>query len=67
MMQITPNSIVPIAHVTVRDRDYNVYISMCTVTNNMHIFKYNDMCCDYEIFSQEGDAATWLDKPLPKY
>ena len=65
-MQITPNSMVALAHVHVSERDYNVYISMCTVTHNMHIFKYNEVCCDYEIFSREDDACTWLENPLPK-
>ena len=61
---ISPNTIIPIAHVHVKDRHYSVYISMCTVTRHMHVFKYNDVKCDYEIFATEGEANKWLEKLL---
>ena len=63
-MQITPNAMIPLAHVHVKDREFSVYISMCVTTRNMHMFKYNDHSCDYEVFSTEGEAAHWLEKPL---
>jgi hypothetical protein len=63
-MPITANSMVPIAHIHVSDTDYNVYISMCTVSHQMHIFKYNDRWCAYEVFAREDDACSWLELPL---
>ena len=69
-MPITANSMIPIAHIHVNDRDYNIYISMCTITRHMHMFKYNDRWCDYEVFATEGDACSWLEQPLsapPRY
>ena len=59
------DSIVPLAHIHVADTDYNVYISICTVTKHMHIFKYNDVSCQYEIFDGESDACEFISKPLP--
>jgi hypothetical protein len=64
MMSIQANSIIPLVHIHVSDTGYNVYISMCTVTRNMHIFKYNDQCCAYEIFHEQGAASRWLELPL---
>lgn len=63
---ITPNTMVPIAHVHVKDRDYCVYISMCTVTRHMHVFKYSEeySCCQYEIFDNEHDVCHWLSQHL---
>lgn len=63
-MSITANSMIPLAHIQVKDRDYAVYISLCTVTAQMHIFKYNDSWCDYEVFCEEGAACRWLELPL---
>jgi len=63
-MPITANSMVPLAHIEVRDSNYAVYISMCTVTQQMHIFKYNDRHCSYEVFCEEGEACRWLEIPL---
>lgn len=60
------NSMVPLAHVHVRDRDYSAYISLCSETHNIHIFKYNDTCCDYEVFggNQSELAQIFLDSYL---
>jgi len=63
-MPITANSMIPLAHIQVADRDYSVYISLCTVTSQMHIFKYNDQYCAYEVFAHEGEACMWLEIPL---
>lgn len=60
----TPNSIVHLAHVAVHDREYNVAISMCTTTRHIHIFKYNDLCCDYEVFEDYSAACDFIEKPL---
>jgi hypothetical protein len=64
MMQISPNAMIPLAHISVSDRDFNVYISLCITSRNMHIFKYNDHSCDYEVFGSEGAAVQWISKPL---
>ena len=63
-MPLTANSMIPLAHVQVRDRDYAVYISLCTVTNNMHIFKYNSQYCAYEVFDNESAACLWLEQSI---
>ena len=63
-MPITANSMIPLAHIQVADRDYSVYISLCTVSSQMHIFKYNHLYCSYEVFAEEGEACWWLEKPL---
>ena len=64
MMPITANSMIPLAHIQVAERDYSVYISLCTVTKQMHIFKYNQSYCAYEVFCEEGAACRWLEEPL---
>lgn len=58
------NTIVPLAHVTVKDRDYICYISMDTVSHNIHVFKYTDLACDYEVFSDYDLACDYLGKNL---
>lgn len=63
-MPITANSMIPLAHIQVAERDYSVYISLCTVTRQMHIFKYNQLYCSYEVFAEEGAACRWLEEPL---
>jgi len=55
---------IPVAHVHVAERDYSVYISVCLASRQLHIFKYNQSYCDYEVFDSEGSACTWLEKPL---
>ena len=59
------DSILPVAHIHVADTDYNVYISVCTVTRHMHIFKYNDRECAYELFDNQADACQFIEEPLP--
>ena len=54
-----------LAHVTVRDRDYNVYVSINTQNHCLHVFKYNDRACAYEIFTSEERAESWIEQPLP--
>jgi hypothetical protein len=63
---ISPNSIVHLAHVHVDGKNYNIAISMCLVTRHIHIFKYNDYGCDYDIFDNQADACTFIEKPMPK-
>ena len=63
---ISPNTIVHLAHVHVAGSNYNIAISMCLTTRHIHIFKYNDMGCDYDIFDNQADACTFIEKPMPK-
>ena len=64
MMDHNVYTMLRIAHVHVAGHDYNVYISMCLTTHNMHIFKYNDHACDYSIFDNEADACLFIEAPL---
>ncbi len=57
---------VPLAHVRVRDHDYAVYISLCLHTRSMHIFKYNEVCCEYDVFDVQEEATRFIEQPLPK-
>ena len=59
-------NLVTMAHIHVRDKNYNVYISICTETQNMHIFKYSEALgrCSYEIFGTSEDACRWLESNL---
>jgi hypothetical protein len=59
------DTIQPLAHIHVAETDYNVYISICLATRHMHIFKYNDTACEYEIFDGQEDACQFISKPLP--
>jgi len=61
---MTPNTIVHLAHVHVAGKDYNIAISMCMATRNLHIFKYNDVSCEYEIFDNQYDACKFIEKPI---
>ena len=60
------NTFVPLAHVYVRDRDYCVYISMCTVTQHVHVFKYNEhkCTCEYEVFEELYYVQDYLEALL---
>ena len=58
------NTMISLAHVYVRDRDYTVYLSMCTVTRHIHVFKYNDQRCSYEVFNTYSDCCSYLEEPF---
>lgn len=58
------NAMVPIAHVRVGDRDYNAYISYCSISDNIHVFKYNDTRCEYDVFPTKMEAQIWINKNL---
>lgn len=60
------NTFVPLAHVHVRDRGYCVYISMCTVTQHVHVFKYNEETyqCEYEVFDELYYVQDYLEEVL---
>ena len=59
------DTIQPLAHIHVAETDYNVYISICLATRHMHIFKYNDIACEYELFDNSEDACEFISKSLP--
>jgi len=63
---ISPNTIIHLAHVHVAGKNYNIAISMCTVTRHIHIFKYNDQVCDYDIFDNQAAACAFIDRPMPR-
>ena len=58
------NDMINLAHVYVRDRDYSVFLSMCTTTRNLHVFKYNDRKCSYEVFESYDECCQHLEEPL---
>lgn len=58
------NPYVTVAHITVRDRDYSVHISINTVTLQMHVFKYSETECCYEILDNQAAVSQFLDLPL---
>ena len=60
------NAMLPIAHVRVGDRDYNCYISICSITRNIHVFKYNELHCKYDVFTSQAEAQKWINKDLDK-
>ncbi len=64
MMQYT---IQHLAHVAVTGSDYNIYLSVCLNTHRLHIFKYNDHCCEYEQFDDQEAACLYIAQPLPDY
>jgi hypothetical protein len=55
---------ITIAHIQVKDRDYCVHISMNTETHCMHVFKYNGIACDYDVFENQWEVTEFLDRPL---
>ena len=58
------NPYITVAHIQVKDRDYCVHVSMNMETHYMHIFKYNEQGCSYDIFDNQRDATLFLDREL---
>jgi hypothetical protein len=59
--------IIPIAHVTVAGkRDLNIYISICMLTRNVHIFKYSESrgICSYKVCEDQWEAHHFIEEPL---
>ena len=52
-----------IANVYVRDRQYNVHVSINNVTRAIHVFKYDEQhtVCEYEMFNNHYEAADYLE------
>jgi len=63
-MRESVNGMISIAHVQVKDKGFNAYVSMCLITRTIHVFKYNDLCCDYDVFDSQLLASQFLQKPL---
>jgi hypothetical protein len=57
------NTIVHIAHIHVRDRNYDVYVGMNTLTRRLHVFKYDEQrsICEYELFEDHREAEDYLE------
>lgn len=60
-------TMVQIAHVQVKDKNFNAVISMCPDSMNLHIFKYNDYGCDYEVFQDKWAATLYLEQQLEPF
>jgi len=63
-----PNYIVPIAHVNIADTDTNIYVSICMLTRNIHIFKYNEdlSVCEFEVCESQAEASRYMELPLQR-
>ena len=59
----TANTFVKLAHIHVRDRNYDVAISLCVATRHIHVFKYNTekVLCQYEIFDNTEECCDYLE------
>jgi len=60
------NPFIQFCHVRVRDRGYDVTISMNVTTRRVHAFKYSEerFLCDYSWFDSIDEALAWLETPL---
>ena len=63
-MRQSVNGMISIAHVQVKDMGFCAHVSMCLITRNIHVFKYNELVCDYEVFDSQYLASQYLEKPL---
>ena len=64
-MSVSTNNMVTLAHLNVTNSTCHIYISMCMTSRNIHIFKYNDHCCDYMVFDDQELACQFINQPLP--
>lgn len=57
------NAYVTIANIHVRDRNYDVHVSMNVVTRCLHVFKYDveRVTCAYEVFDNYLAACDYLE------
>ena len=55
-----------LAHVAVTGSDYNIYLSVCITTQTLHVFKYNEVCCEYEQFDNQDEACEFIRQPLAR-
>jgi len=64
MPNVTANNMLQLAHAHVANSDYNIVITLCVTSERLHIFKYNDQRCDYEVFDNQADAIGFINKSL---
>lgn len=64
MASITANNMLQLAHVHVANSDYNIVITLCVTSERLHIFKYNDQRCEYEVFESQSGAIEFVNRPL---
>jgi predicted transcriptional regulator YheO len=57
------NAFITIANIHVRDRNYDVHVSMNLATRCLHVFKYDTerVTCAYEVFDCYLDACDYLE------
>ena len=59
-----------IVHIKVRDQDHYIYVAKHIKTGMLHIFKYNQVCCQFEYFSnirtaeQLNQAIEWANSKM---
>jgi len=63
MSKLTKNNMEPVAHIRVDGTEHCIYMSVCHTSIQLHIFKYDNFGCEYEIFSNFDEACIWI--PLP--
>jgi hypothetical protein len=63
-MRTSANGMIIIAHVEVKDMGFCAHVSMCLLNRNIHIFKYNHLACEYEVFDSQSLASQWLEEPI---
>ena len=65
-MDISNNGMVTLAHVRVEGAQFNIHISVCVETKNIHIFKYNQQQCDYGVFDSQDSACDYINAGMPR-
>lgn len=57
---------IPVAHVSVEGLGYTVYISICMLSQQVHIFKYSEQLarCTYDVCTSQQEAQAILARPL---
>jgi len=64
MSNVTANNMLQLAHAHVANSDYNIVITLCVTSQRLHIFKYNDRRCEYEVFDNQAEAIEFINKSL---
>jgi len=57
-------TIQPLAHVRVDNSHYNVYVSVCRETLQLHVFRYNEQGCDYDVCTDQEQAQVSIARPF---
>lgn len=66
MAKLTKNNMEYVAHIHVDGTDHCIYMSVCHTSATLHIFKYDQFGCEYELFPHQdfGYAAAWIKEPV---